>query len=312
MCKNPTPKNQNYRTRLLLSKQSFYCVDEKGEKGPLPPSLSSTLLSTSFLILLQFAVEHLTRLFFYHFIMDTHPIFADESNRMVLSRQLGTNVFMCTLVAILGLRSKHIMSGILSSITGKTSVDLESFEKRLYTYHPEAQQLLLFFFAYQIKNLYDSYVWNDGIEFLLHHVVSGIAAWGGMYPGICGSYAIFYMGISEVSTAVLSFLANFDDKLGVPGLDRAFPITRLATAFCFVILFIICRIILWPYVTYYFYNDCQRALKRNSPKETVAVRFTIKTMLICCLGLSVLQVIWLGQIFYLGYTEISALLADSS
>lgn len=115
----------------------------------------------------------------------------------------------------------------------------------MWDYVPQGQRILTIFLAYQVKNLYDSFVWNDGPEFIAHHILAGSASWGGMYPGIGNTYGIFFMGISEVSTMVLVILANFDDELGVKGLAEAFPNLRVIFAGGFVVAFIACRIVMW-------------------------------------------------------------------
>ena len=46
-----------------------------------------------------------------------------------------------------------------------------AYENRLFGYHPAAARLILYFLAYQIKNTFDTIVWNDGVEFILHHVL---------------------------------------------------------------------------------------------------------------------------------------------
>ena len=38
------------------------------------------------------------------------------------------------------------------------------FEARMFMYQAPAFKLCLFFASYQIKNLFDTIVWNDGIE----------------------------------------------------------------------------------------------------------------------------------------------------
>jgi hypothetical protein len=53
----------------------------------------------------------------------------------------------------------------------------EDFEKRVFRYHPGAQRLVLIFFVYQVKNMYDTLYWNDGPEFVAHHILAGMAAW---------------------------------------------------------------------------------------------------------------------------------------
>ena len=47
-----------------------------------------------------------------------------------------------------------------------------AFEGRMFTYQPEAQRIALFFVAYQLKNTYDTIAWNDGIIFIIHHILT--------------------------------------------------------------------------------------------------------------------------------------------
>jgi hypothetical protein len=39
-------------------------------------------------------------------------------------------------------------------------------------------------------------------------------------------YATFFLGLLEVSTAILCVLANFDDEYGVKGLRDALPMVK--------------------------------------------------------------------------------------
>lgn len=156
--------------------------------------------------------------------------------------------------------------------------------------------------------MYDTIKWGDGIIFVLHHILAGGTAWLGMYPGVSSLYAIFFMGISEISTAVLCLLANFDDDFGVAGLDEAFPITKVLIAVFFVVLFIVCRVLLWPLFTYHFIHDTNIILKRDGVRETTTVKNTLRVMRFSLSGLTVLQVLWLGEIIVTAKKEIEALL----
>lgn len=151
-------------------------------------------------------------------LQDIHPILEDETNQMILARHLGVDFTCCAAVAWIGCANRHHMSDLFGSFLslGKKTVD-EAYEDRLFKFIPGGNHVLVMFMAYQIKNTYDTIIWNDGPEFILHHLLAGTAAWGGMYPGCAQYYAIFFMGISEVSTAILVLLANFDPDLGVKG-----------------------------------------------------------------------------------------------
>lgn len=249
-------------------------------------------------------------------------LFEDGVNHMVLARHLGVDFTCCFLVAYLGVKNRHLCDEMWQWMfhrNGKTSSNTDKktdeavpvfmcpsrSHARLLTYHPAAQQILTIFLSYQIKNLYDCLIWNDGPEFVFHHIAAGLAAYSGLYPGHSHFYAVFFMGISEISTTLLTLLANFDDKHGVPGLDKYFPEVKVALAGIFVVAFIVCRTILWPVATYYYFLDTTAALKKSDEAgRTFELRGTLKVTLWCLIGLSVLQVGFLYQIFAQGKSEL--------
>lgn len=175
-------------------------------------------------------------------------------------------------------------------------------EARLFAYHPESFRVGLFFFSYQLKNTIDTIVWDDGPEFIVHHLLSMMVAGGSLYPGLAPAYASFFLGLSEISTAVLCILANFDDHHGVVGLGEAFPTAKFIVGIVFAVCFITLRGFMWPVASYYFVRDCRWALKGNSP-HLEGRRFWIRSFMTCLSGLSILQVLWLGQIFYVAAEE---------
>jgi len=126
-----------------------------------------------------------------------------------------------------------------------------------------------------------------------------------MYPGAAHFYAIFFLGISEVSTAILCVLANFDEIHGVVGLAEAFPKTRALIAVLFVVAFLCCRTVMWPFVGYHFMMDSFAALKSNHTWER---KLYLKVLMVIFGGLTLLQVLWLGQIIVMGREEILKLM----
>lgn len=143
-------------------------------------------------------MEHVGRSVFLSY-QHLHPLLEVEVNRQILARHLFVDTFSCAVVATLGwfLRDYSLYPVL------KRQVPLAGFEQRLFTYNPSAFRLSLFFFAYQIKNSIDTVIWNDGPEFIFHHVFSLITAWGAMTPGCGHFYTVFFFGLSEISTAVL-------------------------------------------------------------------------------------------------------------
>lgn len=306
MCKQSTfvgPRRD--KLALLISSSSFHCTDEKGEKGPLPPSKNSVYLTILAVVGILVANELFIRHIIANYLVDLNPILEDERNRNIIARHIGVDGFSCFVIATLGFFNRNILSEVCTLDRKKNESE---FHSRIYTYQPEAHRVLLFFIAYQVKNIHDSWYWNDGAIFIAHHIFAGMTAWFGMYPGTGSMYGLFFMGISEISTCVLCLLANFDPKLGVIGLDQAFPNTKIALGVAFVILFIICRIIFWPIFTYHFLLDSLQVLKRKSARETKEVRFALKMMVGSSVGLTALQILWLGEIIVTAKEEISALL----
>lgn len=302
MCRASLKRYPQSKPTLLVSTSSFHCTDEKGEKGPLPPSVTSALLTVQFIVLFLATSEQILRYLFELYLTDYHPVMESERHRHILARHVAVDGFSCAVVAYIGYINRHTLKPLM------TLKRDDKFHERIFRYHPAGHQVLLFFFAYQVKNMYDTIVWEDGIVFILHHIFAGATAWLGMYPGVASFYALFFMGISEISTSILCLLANFDPDLGIIGLEDAFPKTRIVLASAFIVSFLICRITLWPLFTYHFFGDATKALEKEGPNGRKIVKFALRLILTSLAGLSILQVIWLGEIIVTAKEEISQLL----
>jgi hypothetical protein len=233
-----------------------------------------------------------------------HPLLDNETNRNILARHIGVDALSCFVVAILGYQARHIVQDMVDAVLKRKSNAMPvAYENRMFMYQPEAARITLFFFAYQIKNTYDTIVWNDGIEFIMHHVLTLFTAWGALVQGSAHFYVPFYFGVSEVSTAVLCLLANFDDVHGVPGLAAAFPLGKAVLGGVFAVLFIICRVFMWSTVSYYYCRDAWNVLSGSDPRlqgRKAWFRFTFVSLAL----LSLLQIIWLAEIFRIGKMEL--------
>lgn len=322
MCSPPSLalQTKNYRrqseTVLLISENSYYCVDEKGEKGPLPPSKASVCLTLASIVALITASEHIWRHLIGTYFLNWSTLLQVETNRQILARHIGVDTFCCAVVSYWGVSKISYISDLPRHVFGwqKSSsksvdnndapFDSDDIDSRIYKYHPFTYRILMFFLAFQIKNSYDTIVWNDGPEFLFHHILAGGTAIISMYFCLGHYYCVFFMGVSEVSTGILCLLANFDAEHGVKGLDKEYPITRLLLAGLFVVSFLICRTILWPIYARQFWIDVKNANERNSIVDNKQNLFYLRITALTCAGLSILQVIWLGEIFRLGYLEI--------
>jgi hypothetical protein len=296
MCKNDSASKQP--PRLMVSLDSF-----SGKDGG-PPSFASCAITSlaiiAFLTTMEMSMRHLLVSY-----QASHPILENETNRNILARHVAVDVLACAIVFGMGWSSRHLCAGVTDAVFfGKPNAMPDAgHETRLFTYHPAGFRVSLFFFAYQIKNLYDTIAWNDGPEFIFHHCFSILTAYGAMVPGCGHVYTIFFFGMCEISTGVLCLLANFDDEHGVPGLGAAFPTAKVVLGGVFAVLFIVCRVVLWPVFSRYFAGDCLLALKGDD-ERTKPRRVWLRFFLVSLTGLSILQIAWLGEIFRHGKEEL--------
>jgi len=282
--------------------------------GGARPSRLTTFNTTAILTLILVLLEQLFVLIA-DYSKGLHPILDDEGNRHKFARHIGVNTIGLLYVTYLAYASRHLL---LSSIfiIGDDGINFASLYKldpnrsfsRIYSHVPQSHYILTCFLAYQIKNTYDSWVWNDGILLMIHHALALCATWAGLYPGVAQIYGVFFMGVSEMSTVSLCLLATFDDDLGLTGMAEAFPTAKLVIGAVFVVTFIIFRILLWPIFTYHILNDTKLVLERDSEKLSFSSKVAIFAIVRSCQALTFMQVLFLGQIFWMGYLEISKML----
>ena len=183
----------------------------------------------------------------------------------------------------------------------------QTAHERLYDYDRDFQRLSVVMFAFQWKNLLDSVYFDDGLIFVIHHSVVIVVSLFALHP-FSHLYGSFFFGVSEVSTTVLAIVALFDAEHGVEELERDFPNTRLVIGGVFAVSFFVVRGIIWPYLTYFYCRDGFRILD-NDPD--IHSRFLVKLFMGGLLTLSVMQVIWLGQIVLKLREELGGMLSSS-
>lgn len=305
--KSPDPSGSS---SLILWRLSDYA-----RKDQQPPTTAAFLATGAVIVSGLVAAEMACRFILFQ-IQDWHVLLEQEVNRQILARHIAVDCWCLFLLACMGWMARSIVWHVLEAwfggcFVGRSSngsrvpvtVPAGGYLNRFYTVYPEALRISMFFLWYQVKNLYDTVVWNDGPEYIGHHIFSIFTAWVVLGPHFCHFYAIFYFGLSEVSTFVLCILANFDDDHGVIGLGEAFPITKMVVGVVFVILFIICRCILWPIFSYHFCVDTYRTLKDPDARTTVVRKRWLKFLCGSLTFMSILQVAWLGQIFFIAKDE---------
>jgi len=266
------------------------------------PSLKGRITTIGILFTFLVFIEHLLRQVFTA-LQHLHPLLEIETNRNILARHIGVDCFSCFVIAVFGFKSRYIIQDLIDTVLhGKNSMP-KAFENRMVKYYPEAQRLVIIFCTYQVKNTVDTIIWNDGLLFLFHHMFTILTTWGPFMRGTSHFYAVFYFGISELSTAILCLLANFDDDHGVIGLGSAFPATRAIIGVIFSVIFIIVRVLMWSTFSYYYCKDCWNILHSNDPRldgTKLYFRFTGFSLAF----LTFLQIIWLGEIGRIGKEEL--------
>jgi len=145
----------------------------------------------------------------------------------------------------------------------KDGQELAIGAERVYQFSAACQRLCVLQLAYEAKNFCDSIIHNDGPIFLAHHFLAGFAALAASTP-FMHVYAAFYLGYSEISTMVLCVIVLFDKDRGLPGLADAYPLVMQVTGVLFAVLFTLYRIVLWPWVSYYFWIDMMHLMEHNT------------------------------------------------
>lgn len=221
-------------------------------------------------------------------------------NRMNCAKHIGVNSTALFTCAYLGFKARHILQDMYDAVVrGKKNAMPVAYENRLFKYHPESARIAVIFLGYQIKNAYDSIYWGDDALLIGHHILAFFVAFGVVFPGSVHYYVPFYLGLSEISSFTLSLLVNFDDEYGMKGLGDEFPIAKAAIGALFAVLFIVFRVFTWSTVSYYYCRDMWNVLGTNDPRLNGRKTFFRFTAI--ALGLlSVLQIIWLAEIFRTG------------
>ena len=225
-----------------FSEECFHNTTKKSDDNKVPTSSTATnnrnlaLFATGSVIVGLLVVVEMTLRQVFTYYQDFHPIFHNATNRNILARHVGVDAFSCFVVAYLGWKARHLMQDIVDSTflgsnnnsnKSKTTKDgkdkmMGSYEDRMFKYQPEAARICLFFFAYQVKNTYDTIVWNDGPEFIAHHVLTLGTCWTPMVFG--GAHGKFPQqclkemneGLSPLQNHVIVLSSFFTETLQRP------------------------------------------------------------------------------------------------
>lgn len=213
------------------------------------------------------------------------PILGHPRHRRMLSRR-AFEVLMMASFTVQGLWAHDALGGF----SGYASAYGGDPVRRMLAYEPFALRLALSQLVYQAYNTYISARDGDGPIFLAHHVATGLLCFLALHPFVL-SYAPFFLGLSELSSALLCALATTDEAHGVPELANVFPVTQKVLGVVFALTFTVFRIVLWPYVSYLFWHDTLAVLAAGAHPAWVCYTFLVFNA-----GLSGLQVLWFGEI----------------
>ena len=248
-------------------------------------------------------------------------IFGPYKYRVILARHtmdLTSMVIFC----YMGFEGLEQLGGTFVSIKTliTASGSIAAFgSERSFIFSSAAQRLCVWQIAYEAKNFCDSVIHNDGVIFLVHHTATGLLAvcyLSFIYQvlnhleltnhknacylvqALClrpflHIYCAYFLGCSEVSTAFLCALACFDAKRGIAPLAKSFPMLMKVIGGSFAVLFVIFRVVLWPYFCYFFWIDSLELLRTGSA-HSVPILYLF---MFINTALTILQIVWLHEIY---------------
>lgn len=189
-------------------------------------------------------VDLTARRFWRHVLPSEFSI--DPRSALILGRHT-MDVVACMVFMYLGFKAQYMDEDF------QRYWSMEPYQ-RFYSSHRTCHLLILVQLAYQAKNLIDSYVCGDGALFYAHHIGTGILCAFALAPFI-QAYAPFFLGVTEISTAILCILGLFDDDHGVVGLGDMYPKTKVVVGVVFASVFIPVRNVFWVQESYTFWQD---------------------------------------------------------
>ncbi|GAX18024.1 hypothetical protein FisN_18Hh238 [Fistulifera solaris] len=175
-------------------------------------------------------------------------------------------------------------------------------QQRLFAKLPVAQWLTLWNLTYQI--------WDFGISFVIpefkqpilfaHHAAAATVAYAALRYNMLGYYAIFFMGLSEVSSI---FLVVIDLGRYIPPEPGTLYDTFVnqVCAPLFVVTFFYYRVILWWYpITVNLLKDVSDGLKKSKTSQWV-----MYLLLLLDVPMGFLQLYWMALIVQTLHAQMS-------
>lgn len=204
------------------------------------------------------------------------------TDKTIMGAYLVLAFIICVVFASLG--SYGWLSGEVPHTTAR---------ERLFGYHPLSVLLGEIMLAYQLYNIGMCILIKEyrNAAFLGHHICTGSLALMVLHP-FCHHYALYFFGIAEWSSAVLSIV---DAAKYLPEFKQNFPALCRLSRLAFAVLFFILRTMFWPYLSYHAWSDCLPYLMGNSgPHDQATTRelCMMTFLLFANTGLTLLQWYW--------------------
>lgn len=125
--------------------------------------------------------------------------------------------------------------------------------ERMYSRLPWSQRCVEVMFAYQLYDFAAGFFIAElqTVDMFAHHIMAGSLAFFALYP-YAHAYVLFYFGIVELSSVILTG-AELVELF--PKFDRDYPAVRATLQGAFAVSFIIIRLLMWPYMLFFFWSD---------------------------------------------------------
>ena len=251
--------------------------------------LGCTFIAYSVLIIMAQSTLSATFGYFRHSL----PYCDKEKHRKIFARQF-------TALGVFLLLSHDGIVGSLNNPAGHVvpSGTVEYGVQRVYSYSPYASRLGSIHLAWQVQNFFVALKFGDGIEHMIHHVVTASLAYFSFQPYL-HIYSPFFFGVTEISsiflTVVCFFVNDRHSRMYIEGIENDLPGLRVVAGGLFVVLFFLTRIVIWPYISYYFWRD-NLALLRSKKGNDVHSYAAVYTFMAANCLLTFLQFFWFKDI----------------
>ena len=173
--------------------------------------------------------------------------------------------------------------------------DFTTAEKRLYGESPEAIKVLQVNFAFQVWDFFASLVHPElcAPEMLAHHSLAALLCYWGLTMPYMHYYAIYFMGVAEVSSVplVLVDICKF-----YPDVAKRFPALDLGAKVTFGLLFLLVRDVFWVLTAYVVWKDGVGILRAGNFPEKYPGYITA-SVLVANVFFTVLQLVWTKKLF---------------